>query len=159
MESSITHKLSSLTLNSSLTYRSNTVHCGSNASLPESRYLWAFSWYCQAPPLAPAAGPSVSPGRREHAAPKRGSTVSPGPEALSLAAHWLALLSCAAARGSLPTPALVLMSDLVQLLYYHAPPASNASSITTDRGRAGSPTIQVTISMLHLVCAAYRHVF
>ncbi len=70
--------------------------------------------------------------------------MSPGPEALGLAAKWLVLLSCASARGTLPTPVSVLMSDLVQLLYYHAPPTPGTPVGTTDRGRAGSPVIQVS---------------
>lgn len=68
--------------------------------------------------------------------------MSPGAEALSCAAHWLAVLTCAAAQGPLPAPALALMSDLVQLLYYYSPPASSAGA-SDVRGRAGSPVIQV----------------
>lgn len=89
--------------------------------------------------LAPA-----SPGRREQTAPKRGSTVSPGVEALAFAARWLALLSCALAQRPLPAHALELMNDLVQLLYYHGPPAADAPQGTNDRGRSGSPLVQVS---------------
>ncbi|BDA40960.1 hypothetical protein COCOBI_01-6140 [Coccomyxa sp. Obi] len=84
----------------------------------------------------------ASLGRREQTAPKRGSTVSPGAEALAFAARWLALLSCAMAQRPLPTHALELMSDLVQLLYYHGPPAPDAPQGNNDRGRSGSPLVQ-----------------
>lgn len=80
-------------------------------------------------------------GRREQTAPKRGSTVSPGNEALASAARWLALLSCAMAQRPLPAHALELMSDLVQLLYYHG---TDAPQGTNDRGRSSSPLVQVS---------------
>ena len=70
--------------------------------------------------------------------------MSPGAEALAFAARWLALLSCALAQRPLPTHALELMSDLVQLLYYHGPPPPDAPRGTNDRGRSGSPLVQVS---------------
>ena len=61
--------------------------------------------------------------------PKRGSTTSPGQEALSKAAHWLALLVCCHVKAGLAPDGLVLINDLVQLLYYHG---SNVAQDSED---------------------------
>ena len=66
--------------------------------------------------------PPASPRDRQAKAAaqaKRGSTVSPGEAALTASAQWLEVLVCCLAVASLPPSALSLMSDLVQLLYYH----------------------------------------
>lgn len=61
--------------------------------------------------------------------PKRGSTTSPGQEALSKAAHWLALLVCCHVKAGLAPDGLVLINDLLQLLYYHG---SNVAQDSDD---------------------------
>lgn len=76
----------------------------------------------------------------------QGSTASPGEPFLASAARWLALFACAAAQGPLPAPALALMDDLVQLLYYHAA----RMPVATDCTLSSCPTIEVTASRLTL---------
>lgn len=64
-----------------------------------------------------SSSPHNSDGARKP--PKRGSTTSPGQEALSKAAHLLALLVCCHVSAELAPDGLALINDLVQLLYYH----------------------------------------
>ena len=54
-----------------------------------------------------------------HAPVARGATASPGPEALFVAARWLQLLTLILAQQQLPSSGLALVSELVQLLFYH----------------------------------------
>ena len=72
----------------------------------------------QTPEVTPPASPRDRQAKAAAQA-KRGSTVSPGEAALTASAQWLEVLVCCQAVATLPPSALSLMSDLVQLLYYH----------------------------------------
>ncbi len=87
------------------------------------------------------ASPQPSPGRRPGSAHAPASTASPGAPILAAAARCLALLACAAAQQPLPPAGLALMSDLVQLLFYHAPPATADAAESTQ---PSSPLIAVS---------------
>ena len=81
--------------------------------------------------------------------PKRGSITSPGQEALSKAAHWLALLVCCHYKASLAPEGLVLVNDLIQLLYYHG---SNVAHRLEPEEQDGdihllSPLVQVCLHL------------
>lgn len=67
------------------------------------------------------------PHKQYHAPAQRGSTTYPGAAAMALAADWTVVLAlCFGSTGALPRPAASLLSDLVQLLYYHPqPPKDN----------------------------------
>ena len=93
---------------------------------------------------SPASTPPDSP--RTPPPPKRGSTTSPGQEALATGGRWLAILVCCHHKAGLPTHALSLVSDLVQLLYYHG---SGVSQIHKEDDTNGdvhllSPVVQVS---------------
>ena len=66
---------------------------------------------------SPDSSPSDSP--RTPPPPRRGSTTSPGQEALGTAGQWLAVLVCCHHQAGLAPDGLALVNDLVQLLYYH----------------------------------------
>ena len=78
-----------------------------------------------------------------HAPAVRGSTSSPGPAALQLAAQWLQLLTLVLAQQQLPSSGLTLVSDLVQLLFYHT-----AWPAPSESPGAKQPDVMVRASML-----------
>ena len=95
-------------------------------------------------------GGSPQDSARASQPPKRGSTTSPGPEALSKAAHWLALLVCCHVKAGLAPDGLVLVNDLVQLLYYHGSNVAQSSEAeaTDENIHLLSPLVQVRLAML-----------
>ena len=92
----------------------------------------------------PDSSPPESP--RTPPPPKRGSTTSPGQEALATGARWLAALVCCQHKAALAADALSLVNDLVQLLYYHG--SGVAHSLTADTCDTTvhllSPVVQVS---------------
>lgn len=95
-------------------------------------------------------GGSPQDSARSSQPPKRGSTTSPGPEALSKAAHWLALLVCCHVKAGLAPDGLVLVNDLVQLLYYHGSNVAQSceDEATDENIHLLSPLVQVRLVML-----------
>ncbi|KAL0036203.1 hypothetical protein WJX79_007899 [Trebouxia sp. C0005] len=90
----------------------------------------------------PDSSPPDSP--RTTPAPKRGSTTSPGQEALTAGGRWLAILVCCHYKTGLDAGGLSLINDLVQLLYYHG---SGIAQNHQDDARDGtvhllSPVVQ-----------------
>lgn len=100
----------------------------------------------------PDSSPPDSP--RTTPAPKRGSTTSPGQEALTAGGRWLAILVCCHYKTGLDAGGLSLINDLVQLLYYHG---SGIAQNHQDDARDGtvhllSPVVQVCDLTLCFVC-------
>ena len=71
-------------------------------------------------------------------APRKEPAAVPTPEAVQAAWQWVALLCCTAAQTRLPLAALQLLSDLVQLLYYHTQQATLGPSPEPDLAEPGS---------------------
>lgn len=104
------------------------------------------------PLQTPEATPPASPRDRQAKAAaqaKRGSTVSPGEAALAASAQWLEVLVCCQAVASLPPSALSLMSDLVQLLYYHGSGVAQLGAAADGQDmQLLSPVVQVRQVMI-----------
>lgn len=92
------------------------------------------------------------PHKQYHAAAKRGSTAYPGEAAMRTASDWATALSvCVSLRLHLPAAAAALLSDLVQLLFYHSRPPiaeqlgddslANAAEAIAGRLLRPSPTV------------------
>ena len=93
----------------------------------------------------PESSPPESP--RTPRPPKRGSTTSPGQEALYTGSRWLAALVCCHHKAELAADGLALLNDLVQLLYYHG--SGVAHTLTVDGCDTSvhllSPVVQVSL--------------
>ena len=94
----------------------------------------------------PDSSPPDSP--RTPPPPKRGSTTSPGQDALATGARWLAALVCCQHTAGLAPDGLCLVNDLVQLLYYHG--SGVAHSLEVDDCDTTvhllSPVVQVGVA-------------
>lgn len=105
----------------------------------------------------PESSPPESP--RTPLPPKRGSTTSPGQEALATGARWLAAVVCCHHKAGLAADGLSLVNDLVQLLYYHG--SGVAHSLTLDDCDTTvhllSPVVQVRLNWY--TCVLLEHVY
>jgi hypothetical protein len=91
----------------------------------------------------PDSSPPDSP--RTPPPPKRGSTTSPGQEALTAGGRWLAILVYCHHKTGLDAGGLSLINDLVQLLYYHGSGVAQKHRDDESDGTAHllSPVVQV----------------
>ena len=78
-------------------------------------------------------------------APKKEPAAVPAPEAVQAAWQWVTLLCCTAAQTRLPPAALQLLSDLVQLLYYHAQQGASGPGLVSDQA---DPKSQLQVDCL-----------
>lgn len=106
--------------------------------------------------LQGSPGGSPHDSARSARASQRGSTTSPGQEALAKAADLLALLVCCHVKAELAPDGLVLINDLVQLLYYHGSNvAHRPQEEPADEGiHLLSPLVQVSGSLMACYCCS-----
>jgi len=99
----------------------------------------------------PDSSPPDSP--RTPPPPKRGSTTSPGQEALTAGGRWLAILVYCHHKTGLDAGGLSLINDLVQLLYYHGSGVAQKHRDDESDGTAHllSPVVQVSHFTLRFV--------